>query len=565
MLILGINSAYHESSAAILVDGKLVQFLEEERINRIKHGKISRVDNPHDLPLGAIKYCLDRINCTLDEIDFVGFSFSETGRLKNIGVDTYTEPESWGTPEGERKYHKYLQQVPTELEKLGTRPLKARFRWVPHHLAHAASSFLCSPYEKALVLAIDGIGEFDSLWMGHGRKNELQGWFSFPYPHSLGFLWEKFCKYLGFTEYDACKVMGLASYGDPSRFAAEFSQVAYLDEEGAFNVNNEIMKFRAQDFSGLEQLFGKRRQQKEPIEQRHKDVAAVLQKFSEDAVLNLVKYGRDRTKADYLCLSGGVALNCLVNAKLERETEFDGIFIPPAAHDAGTALGAALYLWCHDLGRERNFFLNHAYWGPEYSETDIKNALEARQLEYSRLDDPPQKAAELVAGGKIVGWFQGKMEMGPRALGNRSLLADPRRPDMREILNLKIKHREPFRPFAPSVLIEKASQWFDFPGKTPSADYMLFAYSTKPDKREKIPAVIHVDGTSRIQTVRKDTNPLYHRLISIFENLTGVPMVLNTSFNDSEPIVMSPENAVNTFLKTGIDVLIMNDFLVEKK
>lgn len=565
MKILGINSAYHESSAALLVDGRLACFIEEERINRVKHAKNSRIDNPHLLPEGAIKDCLKFTGLQLSDIDRFAFSFSKNGRLQNIGVDKHLIEKSWGTPEGEEIFHRQLLKVPDELSRLVGTNVDEKLSWVDHHQAHAASAFFCSPFKNALVLVVDGIGEFDSITAYNGSENTLEKIFSLPYPHSLGFLWERICTFLGFSEHDACKLMGLSSYGNPGTLADKFRLVAWPDQQTIFAVNNEVTRFRSNDLSELEKIFGPARRKGAAIEQWHMDLAATLQDFTETALLNLCKKLQMPRHDKKLCLAGGTALNCVANARLQRDAGFDEIYIQPAANDAGTAVGAALHVWCQELAAQRGFVMANSLWGPDFSEAEILAAIGKTSFKAEKVSNPAERAARLISEGKIAGWFQGRMETGPRALGNRSLLADPRRSDMREILNRKIKHREDFRPFAPSVLAEKAADWFEIPAKSVATDFMLFAYPTRADRHEQIPAVIHVDKTSRIQTVSRDVNPRYHALISAFEKLTGVPMVLNTSFNDSEPIVMSPGDALNTFARTGIDALFLGDYMILKE
>lgn len=565
MIILGINSAYHESSAALLVDGKLTCFIEEERINRFKHGKHALIDNPHILPEGAIEGCLQFAGLKVNDIDCFAYSFSQSGRLQNIGVDEQLIPGQWGTREGEMLFHQNLQRVPDELAKIVGSYRHDRLVWIDHHLAHAASSFYCSPFERALVMVVDGIGEFDSISVYRGIDNRLEKIFSLPYPHSLGFLWEKFCIYLGFTEHDACKLMGLSSYGNPEVFAEKFRQVAQLDSETLFKVNNDVTRFRSADMSALEALFGPARHREDEITDDHRDLAATLQQFTENALLELCLRMRQVEPADYLCLSGGTALNCVANARIQQKAGFKEVYIQPAANDAGSAIGAALQVWCETLANPRSFVMNHALWGPAYSDCQIEEALAQTTFKAEKVADPDKRAARLISEGKIVGWFQGRMETGPRALGNRSLLADPRRRDMRDILNRKIKHREDFRPFAPSVLSEAASEWFEMPAqKSLASDFMLYAYSARPGKSDLIPAVVHVDNTSRIQTVDPQINPLYHSLITEFARITHVPVVLNTSFNDSEPIVMSPADALSTFARTGIDALFLGNYMILK-
>ncbi len=565
MIILGINSAYHESSAALLVDGKLTCFIEEERINRFKHGKHALIDNPHILPEGAIEGCLNFAGLKVSDIDCFAYSFSQSGRLQNIGVDKHLTPGQWGTREGEMLFHQNLQRVPDELAKIVGSYRHDRLVWVDHHLAHAGSAFYCSPFERALVMVVDGIGEFDSISVYKGIDKRLEKIFSVPYPHSLGFLWEKFCMYLGFSEHDACKLMGLSSYGNPEVFAEKFRQVAQLDDDTLFKVDNEITRFRSADMSTLEALFGPTRRREDAITDNHRNLAASLQQFTENVLLELCRRMRQIEPSDYLCLSGGTALNCVANAMIQQKAGFKEVYIQPAANDAGSAIGAALQVWCDTLGNPRRYVMNHALWGPEYSDSQIEEALAQTTFKADKVSDPAERAAAFINEGKIVGWFQGRMETGPRALGNRSLLADPRRRDMRDILNRKIKHREDFRPFAPSVLTEAADEWFEIPAnKSLSSDFMLYAYPTKSGRAELIPAVVHVDKTSRIQTVDQKVNPQYHRLISEFAKLSQVPMVLNTSFNDSEPIVMSPSDALSTFSRTGIDALFLGNYMIVK-
>lgn len=564
MIILGINSAYHESSAALIVDGKLACFIEEERINRFKHGKPAQIDNPHILPEGAIEGCLEFAGLKVSDIDCFAYSFSQSGRLQNIGVDEHLTPGMWGTREGEMVFHQNLQRVPDELAKIVGSYRHDRLVWIDHHLAHAASAFYCSPFAEALVMVIDGIGEFDSVSVYRGRENNLEKLFSLPYPHSLGFLWEKFCTYLGFSEHDACKLMGLSSYGNPEVFADRFRQVAWLDSETLFKVDNNVTRFRNADMSGLEALFGPARHRDQAISVEHRNLAATLQQFTESVLLQLCQKMQAFGPFDNLCLAGGTALNCVANAMMQQAGGFKEIYIQPAANDAGSAIGAALQVWCGVLGNQRQFVMNHALWGPEYSETQIEEAIAQTMFAAEKVADPAAIAAALINEGKIVGWFQGRMETGPRALGNRSLLADPRRKDMRDILNRKIKHREDFRPFAPSVLAEAADDWFDIPQKSLASGFMLYAYPARPGKAEQIPAVVHVDKTSRIQTVDRKINPTYHKLISEFAKLSQVPMVLNTSFNDSEPIVMTPADAISTFARTGIDALFLGNYMIKK-
>ncbi len=566
VFVLGINAAYHESSACLIQDGRLVAAVEEERFSRIKHAKPARVDNPHELPRASIAWCLQKAGISLKEVDAIGFSFSpEIRKKQSTGVEPVAEGD-WGSEAGERRFYLRLLEVPGLLSEMAGADMGARFRWIDHHMCHAASCFLVSPFREAAVLVVDGIGEVHSTSLYRGWDRRLSALKHISYPHSLGFLWEKLSKLLGFGEYDACKVMGLASYGDPNAFQPQMCELVRVTTDG-FWVDPCIARFREQSFDGLEGLFGRRREPEEPIEQGHANIAAALQKVTEDALLALARSLHKRTESPNLCLAGGVALNCVANGVLHEKGPFERLYIQPAANDAGTAIGAALFIWNQVMGEARGAAMEHAFLGPDYSASGIRSALEPLRdrLEVERLPDIEERVADLLADGAVVGWFQGAVEMGPRALGNRSLLADPRNPNMRDVLNAKVKHREYFRPFAPSVLAEKADVWFRIPRPSPASNFMLIAYDVHEEKRSLIPAVVHVDGTSRIQTVHAEHNPRYHKLIDAFDRLTGVPMVLNTSLNDREPIVLRPEQALRTFLKTEIDYLALGDFLVRKK
>lgn len=562
--VLGINSAYHESSACLIADGKIVAVAEEERFNRKKHAKPARVDNPDELPINAINFCLEKAGITLKDVDYIAHSFSPAKRLRNKEFDEPVTEGDWGSTSGEDLFYQKLQQIPKRLSDIYGVDVSNKFHWVDHHTSHAGSAYLVSPFDEAAVLVVDGIGELESTTLYKGEGNKLERIRSINYPHSLGFLWEKLSKFLGFSEYDACKVMGLASYGNPKRYYKQLRSFVKINERD-YNVDHDVVRFRVDDYSQLERLLGEKRDPNDEIEEKHADIAAALQKLTEEILLKLADNLHKQTGSKNLCLAGGVALNCVANSVLKEKGPFEKIYIQPAAHDAGTSIGAAYFIWNQQLGKPRSFVMDHAYFGPEYSQEEIKKALDKDKVKYVLIDDIEKEVAKLVAEGNVVGWFQGRMEVGPRALGNRTLLADPRNPKIKDILNMKIKHREYFRPFAPSVLADKADGWFRISRKSPASDFMLFADDVHRDKRKVIPAVIHIDGTSRIQTVRKETNPKYYKLIEEFERLTGIPLVLNTSFNDREPIVCSPQDAVNTFLKTGIDYLAIGKFLVSKE
>lgn len=561
--ILGINSAYHESSACLIKDGKIIAMAEEERFNRIKHGKVCLIDNPNELPFQSIDFCLKQANISFDQISYIGFSLNPKKRMENKNFkDHEVFSKGWGSTEGENLFNEKLKSIPKILEDTYKTKVEDKFHFIDHHICHAASAFFVSPFDRSAIIVVDGIGETEAASIYFGNKNIIEKKYSVAYPDSIGFLWEKISQYLGFSEYDACKVMGMAAYGTYELLINEFRKIVSF-EDGDCHINNEIVKFRTDDMSGIENILGPRRSSQDKLEQRHYDIAAALQRATEITMLNLSIRARKLTGSNNLCMSGGVALNCVANSQVASHVE--NIYIQPATHDAGTSIGAAFYIWNQILGKERSYVMDNPYLGPEYSGIEcVEVALENKVPSYIFGDLIYEKAAKLIADGNIVAWFQGRMEVGPRALGNRSLLADPRNPKVREMLNQKTKHREDFRPFAPSVLFEQVHEWFDMNNDSISNDFMLFTYPVKREKGDLIPSVLHVDETARLQTVRKEINPHYHRLISEFYKLTGVPMLLNTSFNDNEPIVCSPQDAINTFLKTKIDYLVMDQFLLKR-
>ena len=552
MNILGINSVYHESAAALLVDGVLVAAVEEERFNRIKHGKEADFDNPHQFPERAIRYCLNHAGLTAKDIDHVAFSFDPKLRRKKYRTE-------WWDPRFEETFRLRLGQVPGVADELLGRSLRQRFHFVPHHLAHAASAYFPSGFDRAAILSIDGIGEVAGSALAKAVGTRIQMIETVDYPNSLGFVWEVMSGYLGFSHYDASKVMGLAAYGNPEAFRRQFQSMLRVGKED-YVVNPEMIGFQPDKFFKLEALFGPSRYlDSDKILPRHADIAAALQEATNAAVMALVRRLRRKVPSDKLCISGGVALNCVTNGLIRQSSDFSDVFIPSAPHDAGTAIGAALVVHCAKHKKPPQRGSSTPYLGPAFSRRDILAAVKSAGLVGRRSKAPARDAAEMIADGKIVAWFQGRMEFGPRALGNRSLLADPRRPDMRNILNQRVKHREDFRPFAPSVMAEHADEWFEVGAHSTSHEFMLFACGVKPGQRDRIPAVVHKDGSARVQLVSSHSNPRFHELISCFFARTGVPLVVNTSFNDSEPIVCTPTDAIVTFRKSGIDALFMDD------
>jgi carbamoyltransferase len=437
---------------------------------------------------------------------------------------------------------------------------------VQHHLAHMASAFFVSPFEEAAVLSVDGMGDFVSTMWGVGRGNRLDVQGSINFPHSLGIFYTAVSQWLGFAKYgDEGKVMGLAPYGR-DRYVPTFRDFVRLHDDGTFNVNLAWFAYQREGRvpwgARFEERFGPARVPNSELTEHHEDVAFAVQAVTEEAGLHIARKLHERTGSKHLALAGGVALNSVMNARLLAETPFEHIFIQPAAGDAGNALGAALHVWHQELGNPRSWRMEHAFFGPEYDDGELKRVLADRKLPFREVADPAASAADLLSRSRIVGWFQGKAEVGPRALGARSILADPRRAEMKDIVNAEVKHREGFRPFAPSVLHERGPDYFDRYYPNP---FMLLVLPIRQDKRDVIPAVTHVDGTGRIQTVDR-ANPLYHRMIEEFEARTGLPVVLNTSFNlAGEPIVHRPEEALLDYLNSGMDALLLGRYLVEKR
>jgi carbamoyltransferase len=453
-----------------------------------------------------------------------------------------------------------------------------RVHFVEHHRAHLASAFFCSPFDEAAVISIDGFGDFSSVMWGVGRGNKIDVQDAVHFPHSLGQFYTAFTQFLGFPKYgDEYKMMGMSAYGEPC-FVDKVRDVVKT-RKGRCRLNLDYFTHHSKGVdmtwdggepvigttfsSKMAQVFGSPRVPRSELLQQHYDLAASVQSVLEENYFDLLNHVQKQTRLKAVCLAGGVALNCVANGMIFEKTDFRDVYIQPAAHDAGTSIGAALYVNHATLNRPRRFIMRHVYYGPQYDDADIKPVLDDAGTTYHCLDEDLliARAAEEIAAGKILGWFQGRMEFGPRALGNRSILADPRRKDMKDILNARIKYREPFRPFCPSILAERTRDFFETDYPSP---FMVMAYKIKPHQREQIPAVTHGDGTGRLQTVEKDVNPLYWKLIKKFEDLTGVPILLNTSFNENEPIVNRPREALDCFLRTKMDALAIGPFLLVK-
>ncbi|HOV73649.1 MAG TPA: carbamoyltransferase C-terminal domain-containing protein [Candidatus Hydrogenedentes bacterium] len=562
MNILGIGGYSHDSAAALVCDGQLVAAVAEERLTRRKH--------QGGVPRNAVAWCLETAGLTPCDISHIGCYMRPGLRMARrwayrLGQMIRSPLYSAGYM-GYEAFHNAMYIHGMQ----GLRGRATRLHFMEHHPAHAAGAFLASPFDRAALLSIDYVGEFAATWMGIGEGTRIRKLECRDYPHSLGVFYSAITDYLGFLRAsDEYKVMGLASYGEPE-YLDEFRRIVRVHADGQYRLDLSwfCCHYRPGPQSGyfsrkFLDRFGPPRRKGEPVEKRHRNLAASAQKILEEAALALANRLRRATGLRHLCLSGGVALNCSMNGRLRRESPFEDIFIQPASGDDGIAIGAALQLHHRLTGAPRAFVLRDARLGPSFSDGEIRAFLDRAKLSYETPPDLESRVADLLAEGHIVGWFQDRAEFGPRALGARSILADPTRPEMKDLLNTCVKHREEFRPFAPSCLEERASEFFT--GCT-SSPFMLFVYPVEPAQRGRLPAITHVDGTARVQTVAKDVQPRYYRLIEAFEKRRGVPMVLNTSFNVmGEPIVNTPADAVRCFYSTGMDALALGNHVLVKR
>lgn len=572
MYTLGINAAFHDSAACLVKDGQLIAAAEDERFTHIKHGKRPIPFSAYELPFHAIDYCLKTAGIHINQIDHFSYSFdpyllleTEDAVKDQIDIPLHLSrgqvPEKWLSP-WDPLFLSSIINAPGQLMDGFPHHLQQRFRdadirpdqwhFVEHHLCHAASAFLPSPYMEAAVMTMDGRGEKATTTFNMGMANDLHRISQVNMPHSLGLLYEKVTSHLGFLHSsDEYKVMALASYGLPV-FVPAFRTMIQMGNEGQYHIDDSLM----------EELLGPARKKGEEFTAHHFNIAHSLQAVLQESVLELSEWLRDATGAENLCFAGGVALNCVLNARIRDAGIFKNIWVQPASGDAGTALGAALWTDASlRNSREKTFLMDHAYWGPSYADEEIKAFLDWTKTPYRYLENVPQETARLLADDKIIGWFQGRMEFGPRALGSRSILASPIHADMQARLN-EVKDREDFRPVAPVVMEEYAGDWFKGAKVSP---FMLFVYDVQEDKKDRIPAVTHVDGTARIQTVNRQQHERYYDLLSAFNDLTGVPVLINTSFNTlGKPIVCTPRDAVECFWSSPFDALVIGSFLIEK-
>lgn len=590
-IILGLSFFYHDAAAALLIDGKPIAMSEEERFSRKKHDS--------GYPKRAIQYVLETAGIRPEDLDYVVFYEKPHLKFERIIKTAVT---TW--PLSPRVFASSIKTWLIDklwVRSLITQDLKidpSKILFSGHHLSHAASAFLCSPYKKAAILTIDGVGEWASASLSIGEDTHIQILKEIHFPHSLGLLYSTFTAFLGFEVNEGeYKVMGMAPYGQP-KYADKVRKLITQHPDSSFELNLEYFDFhrsiecsyskkfldlfgkprdpRSHFFtkqSGWPEYFGDKPHNIDELAQEQEyyaDIAASIQLVTEELVIHLAKHLNDITQLENLCYAGGVALNSVANTKILQQTNFKNIYIQPAAGDSGGALGAALHLYHSVLGHPRDFVMSHGYWGIQYRDEDVKKILENKNIPYQHFTNTQKlfdSIADYLASGKVVGWFRGRTEWGPRALGSRSILGDPRNAEMKNIVNVKIKFREPYRPFAPSVLAERAEEFFDLQNAQQHypARFMLYVVNVKEEKKAIIPAVTHVDGTARLQTVFRDTCPDYWGLINSFYTKTGVPLLLNTSFNlRGEPIVNSPEDAISTFERSGLDVLVLENFVISK-
>jgi len=573
MYTLGINAVFHDSAACIIKDGVLLAATEEERFTHFKHGKRPVPFSTWELPFHAIDYCLRIAGIHINEVNHIAYSFDPYLLVgeQHRGKPTIEIPFEEGPNPLKEEYREvwdplFLSSIinapgqlrdgyPHHLQKrfVGCNIGREKWHFIEHHVSHAASAFNCSPYQTAAVMTVDGRGELATTTYNVGSGQQLNRIGQVNMPHSLGLLYEDVTTHLGFLHSsDEYKVMALASYGKPE-FVKEFWEIVQIGSNGQYTINNQ----------NLTERFGPKRLRHEEFTSHQFNIAHSLQHVIEESMLELTGWLQKETQEENLCLAGGVALNCVANARLRDRGAFKNIWVQPASGDDGTALGAALYVDAQERkNNERTFVMDHCYWGPEYTDEEIEKSLKLWKVPYRKLENIAEETADILAQNKIIGWYQGRMEFGPRALGSRSILASPISPDMQARLN-EVKDREDFRPVAPVVLEEEAGNWFEGADYSP---FMLFVYDVKPEKADQIPAVRHTDGTARIQTINERQHKNYYDLLKAFQRKTGVPVLVNTSFNTlSKPIVCTPRDAVECFWTSPFDALVIGSFVIEKE
>ena len=576
MYILGLNAYHADSSAAIFKDGEMIAATEEERFRRVKHWA--------GFPSQAVEFCLREAGISLSEVDHIAIGRDPKAKLDKKLLFLVKNPGGgWNAVLDRIKNAKKVASLEEEFIKVdpsvSKQDIKNKIHQVEHHRSHLASAFFASPFEHAALLSIDGSGDFTTTMIGIGKGNEIEVLDSVDFPHSVGLFYTAFTQLLGFPHYgDEYKVMGLAPYGQP-KYIDRLRDILPFTDDGLFTLNQKyfrsaksgIISYGADHIPVvaplysdlLEEKFGSVRKKDEPLSQYHKDIAASVQKFTEELIFHILNHLHKKTGLDNICIAGGVAQNSVANGKISRNTPFKNIYIPSAGHDAGISMGSALYVHNQVLRQPRLKPIWSAYTGSKFTNEEIEKYLQSRNVRYQRLDNEElyDRVTDRLINAGVVGWFNGRAEFGPRALGARSIIADPRRSDAKELLNSKIKRRESFRPFAPSILKEYVPEYFEVTDEVP---FMEKVFPIKKEKQHLIPAVTHADGTGRLQTVDKEVTPRYYQLIETFRKKTGVPILLNTSFNENEPIVNSPEHALDCFLRTNMDMLVLENCVVER-
>jgi carbamoyltransferase len=576
MYILGINAYHADSSAAIFKDGNMIAATEEERFRRVKHWA--------GFPSMAIQFCLKEAGISLQQVDHIAIGRDPYAKMhKKLWYLVKNPGGGWNAVLDRLKNARKVSSLEDEFKTLDANAsqaaIKNKIHQVEHHRSHMASAFFASPFEEAAILSIDGSGDFTTTMIGTGKGNQIEVTDSVDFPHSVGIFYTAFTQLLGFPHYgDEYKVMGLAPYGQP-KYVEKLRDVLLFEEDGLFSLDLKYFRSAKSGIvsygedhipqvaplysSLMEEKFGKARKKEEELTQYHRDMAASVQRITEELIFHILNHLHSQTGYEQVCIAGGVAQNSVANGKVTRNTPFKKVYIPSAGHDAGISMGAALYVYNHVLEQPRAAPVWSAYTGSKFSNEEIEKYLHSRNIQYRRYADAElfEKVADQLVNAGVVGWFNGRAEFGPRALGGRSILADPRRADAKDLLNAKIKRRESFRPFAPSILKEYVPEYFEVTDEVP---FMEKVFPIKPEKRADIPAVTHADGTGRLQTVDRSVTPRYYELIEAFRKKTGVPILLNTSFNENEPIVNSPEDALECYLRTNMDMLVLENCVVTR-
>jgi len=575
MYILGINAWHADSSAAIFKDGVMIAATEEERFRRVKHWA--------GFPSTAIQFCLAEAGISLHEVDHIAIGRDVKAKYWKKWLYLLSNPSDIAGVLKRRQNARKVTTLEEEFLKLdnsiSAEIIKSKIHYVEHHRAHLASAFFASPYEESALLSIDGSGDFSTTMIGVGKDNQIHVFDSVDFPHSAGLFYTAFTQWLGFPHYgDEYKVMGLAPYGE-AKYVEKVKDVLIFKSNGLFELN---LKYFRNDLLGImhydhnipavdtlfseffTDVFGPARKREEPLTQYHKDIATSVQRVTEELIFHILTSLHEKTGLSRVCIAGGVAQNSVANGKITRNTPFTEVYIPSAGHDAGISMGAALYVFNHVLQQKRQPAIWSAYTGSTFSNEEIETFLKSRNIAYTRYSDEElyDRVANCLRQAGVVGWFSGRAEFGPRALGARSILADPSRDDAKELLNSKIKRRESFRPFAPSILEEYVAEYFDISDRVP---FMEKVFPIKKEKQSLIPAVTHVDGTGRLQSVNKDVSPRYYQLIETFRKKSGIPILLNTSFNENEPIVNSPEHALDCYLRTNMDMLVLENCVITER